>query len=276
MKKSAKAKTPKKEEAHKKSCKLKNELECSTKDFALDLKSWTESLTALDANVDQIDKVIQKTAIMTPQELSKVFSDTQSKLDRIKIKIEAQQKTFNAFQTKFETTLAAPLKTDAFNGLKEEMLKEVHENIAAIEAGMRANTQKLNGVAEKSMEQTRKLVLLEESVTEICLPDEIEKIDKLLKDKLIKHLTALCEMTVPTKLPENEAAKEASATRNEKLKKPFLQAYRQHCEATKLFELIRKNIRITVAEEEKAAQPDAVDANAEQPDKVQVTVHMVH
>lgn len=275
MKKSAKAKTPKKEEAHKKSCTLKNDLECSTKNFALDLKSWTESLTTLDANIEQIDKVIQKTATMTPQELSKAFSDTQSRLDRIKTKIEAQQKTFNAFQTKFETTLAVPLKTGSFNGLKEEVLKEVRENIAIIEAGITANTQSLNVVAEKSVEQTRKLVLLEESVIEICLPDEVEKIDKL-QDKLIKYLTTLCEMTAPTKLPENEAAQKATVTRNEKLKKPFLQAYAQHCEATKLFELIRKNIRIPLPEEEKVAEPNAVQPDAAQPDKIQVSAHMVH
>ena len=60
MKKTPKAKTPKKDEAHKKSCKLQNELECITKDFALDLKSWGESLTVLGVNIDKIDKVIQK------------------------------------------------------------------------------------------------------------------------------------------------------------------------------------------------------------------------
>jgi len=255
MKKSPKTKTPKKDEAHKKSCKLQNELECSTKDFALDLKSWGESLTVLGANIDKIDKAIQKTVTMTPQELSKEFADTQLKLDRIKTKMEAQQKAFNLFQTKFEKTLVEPLKTDVFNGLKEETLKEVRENIEKIQAGITANTQALNAIVEKSMDYTRKLILLEESVAKICLPDEMEKADKL-NDSLMKRLNTLCEMTAPTLLPEDAAPKEASLPVDSGFAKSFLHLYAEHQQGEALLARIQKNMRIPLPPEEKKMQLD--------------------
>ncbi|HXH55293.1 MAG TPA: hypothetical protein VNK03_06085 [Gammaproteobacteria bacterium] len=254
MKKSPNTKTPKKDEVHKKSCKLQNELECTTKDFALDLKSWEESLTILGAHIDRIDKVVQKTATMTPQELSKEFSDTQLKLDKLKTKMEAQQKGFNLFQTKFEKTLAEPIKTVAFNGLKEETLKEVRENIQTIQVGITTNTQALNGVVEKSMEYTRKLILLEESVIKICLPDEMEKADKL-NDSLMKRLTALCEMTAPTQLPEDAPPKEAPLSVDSGLVKSFSHLYIEHKNGKALLKRIKENMGIPLPEE-KAVQPD--------------------
>jgi len=266
MKKTPKAKTPKKDEAHKKSCKLQNELECITKDFALDLKSWGESLTVLGANIDKIDKVIQKTTTMPPQELSKEFSDTQLKLDRIKAKMEAQQKNFNAFQTKFEKTLAEPLKTGIFNGLVEDMLKETRENIETIQAGIAANTQALNAVVEKSMEYTRKLIFLEESVTKICLPDEMERTDKL-NDHLMKRLNALCEMTAPTQLP-NAVSKEASLPVDPGLAKSFSHLYAEHKYGKALLKRIQQNMRIPLPSEENAVQLESHSGSGNSQPKV--------
>lgn len=274
MKKTPKAKTPKKDEVHKKSCKLQNELECSTKDFALDLKSWEESLTILGANIDKIDKVIQKTATMTPQELSKEFSDTQLKLDRIKTKMEAQQKAFNLLQTKFEKTLAEPLKTGVFNGLKEDVLKAVCENIQTIQAGIAANTQALNAVVEKSMEYTRKLILLEESVTKICLPDEIDRTDKL-NDSLMKRLTALCEMTAPTQLPEDAPPKEAPLPVDPGLAKSFSHLYTEHKNGKALLKRIQQNMRIPLPPEEKAVQLDSRSGNGSSSSSSQLKVNGV-
>lgn len=272
MKKTPKAKTPKKDEAHNKSCKLQNELECSTKDFALDLKSWGESLTILGANIEKIDKVIQKTATMTPQELSKEFSDTQLKLDRIKAKMEAQQKAFNAFQTKFEKTLAEPLKTGVFNGLPEDMLQKTRTNIATIQVGITANTQALNVIVEKSMEYTRKLILLEESVTKICLPDEMDRTDKL-NDNLMKRLTALCEMTAPTQLPD-AAPKEAPLPVDSGLAKSFSHLYTEHKNGKALLKRIQENMRIPLPPEEKAVPLDSRSGNGS--DGSQLKVNGVH
>jgi len=260
MKKAAKVKTPKKEEAHKKSCKLQNELECSTKDFALDLDSWQKSLIILGINIDKIDKVIQKTATMTSQELSKEFSDTQLKLDRMKTKMEAQQKAFNTFQTHFEKTLAEPLKTGVFNGLDEKTLKEVRENIEKIQTGIAANTQALNTVVEKSMEYTRKLILLEESVTKICLPDKMGAADNL-NARLMKCLTELCEITAPTQLPEEAPPKEAPV--DPSLKESFLHLYSEHHKGEALLAGIQKNLRIPLPPEEKVLQFDSGNGNGQ-------------
>ena len=255
MKNSPKTKTPKKDEAHKKSCKLQNELECTTKDFALDLKSWEETLTILNGNIDKIDKVVQKTATMTPQELSKEFADTQLKLDRTKTKMEAQQKAFNLFQAKFEKTLAEPLKAGVFNGLTGEMLKEMRKNIEAIQAGITVNTQALQAVVEKSMAYTRKLILLEEGVTKICLPDEMDRTDKL-NDNLMKRLTALCEMTAPTQLPD-AAPKEPFLAVDQGLAKSFSHLYTEHKNGKALLKRIQQNMRIHLPPEEKAVQLDS-------------------
>ncbi len=254
MKKTPKAKTPKKDEAHKKSCKLQNELECSTKDFALDLKSWEESLTVLGVNIDKIDKVIQKTTTMPPQELSKAFSDTQLKLDRLKSKMEAQQKAFNLFQTKFETTLAEPLNTGAFNGLTAETLMQIRENVNKTQTGILANTQALNLVIEKGLEYTRKLVLLEESVIKICFPDEVDKADKL-NDRLMERLTALCEMTAPSQLPQEAPPKEPIPC-DPNITKSILHLSTEHRRGETLLIQLQKNMNIPLSPEEKAAQLD--------------------
>jgi hypothetical protein len=258
MKKSPKPKTSNKDKAYEKSCKLQNELECNTKDFALDLKSWTESLTVLGAHIDQIDKVIQKTATMTTQELSKAFSDTQLKLDKIKTKMEAQQKAFNIFQTKFEKTLTEPLNTGVFNGLTADVLMQIRENVKKTQAGIIANTQALNVVIDKGIEYTRKLVGLEESVTNICLPDEVDKTDKL-NDSLMKRLTALCEMTAPTQLPQAAPPKEPLPC-DPNIAKSLLHLCAEHRRGETLLTQLQKNMRVPMLipeAEGKGPQPDS-------------------
>lgn len=275
MKKSVKQKAIKKEKAYEKSCKLQNELECSTKDFNLDLKSWTESLAVLGTHIDQIDKVVQKTAVMTPQELSKAFSDTQLKLDRLKTKMEAQQKAFNAFQTKFETTLAAPLNTGAFNGLTAETLTQIRENVKKTQSGILANTETLNRVIEKSVEYTRKLVLLEESVIKICFPDEVDKADKL-NDRLMERLTALCEMTAPSQLPQ-EASPQAPIPSDPNVTKSLLHLHTEHRRGATLLRQLGKNMGIPMPKEEgKVPELDREHPNAEQAIGEKPKVNAVH
>ncbi len=270
MKKLQKTKTPKKDDVLKKSCKLQNELECSTKDFELDLKFWSESLSLLGVNIDNIDKVIQKTVTMTPQELSKEFSDTQLKLDRIKVKMEVQQKAFNAFQTKFEKTLTEPLTTGVLNGLSTEVLTQIRENIKKIQAGITTNTQNLNTVIEKSTEYTRKLVLLENSVTQICLPSKVAEADTL-NDRFMKCLTALCEITAASQLSQAEQPKEPLPC-DPNLAKSFLHLRAQHREGETLLTQLQKNMRIPLPPEEKAVQIDSDCGNGYRSSQLKVDV----
>jgi hypothetical protein len=115
----------------------------------------------------------------------------------------------------------------------------------------------LNGAIEKSMECTRKLILLEESVIKICLPDEMEKADKL-NDNLMKRLTALCEMTAPTQLPEDAPPKEAPLSADSSLAKSFSHLYIEHKNGKVLLKRIKENMGIPL-QEEKAVQPNSGD-----------------
>lgn len=237
MKKSPTLRSPKKENAHKISFEILNEVEFNTKNLSFDLKSWTELLMLLGLNIDKFDKVVQKTVIMTSQELAKECTDTQTKLSKVKKEMEARQKTYNKFQTDFEKKLVIPMDKGDFNGLKVDTLNEIKENIIKIQAGNAANHKALRGVIDQSIEHTRRLVVLEEVINKICLPDEIEKTAEL-NEKLVKRLTLLCEVTsTPQQTSEN-------STCEPNLEKSFLHLYAEHQKENVLLARIQKNIKV--------------------------------
>lgn len=228
-------KSLKKDEVLKISGQFLNEAELKTKNLSLELTGWHKSLTALALNLNKFDKVIQKTITITPQELSKEYTDTQTKLEKIKKETESLQKTFNTFQTDFEKKLGTPCSKGGFDGLSADELTQVQKNIQKTKETIEKNHVDLNGVIETSIEYNRKIVLLAESINKICVPDEIEKTAEM-SEKLAKRLMLLCEMT---SIPE---AQSSGGACDPNLEKSFLHLYTAHDKESKLLAQIQKNI----------------------------------
>jgi hypothetical protein len=237
MRKSTTTKSPKKDEAVKISGQFLNEVELKTKNLSLELIGWNKSLAALALNLDKFDKVIQKTITTTPQELSKEYIDTQTKLEKIKKETESLQKAFNTFQTDFEKKLVTPCNKGDFNSLGADELKQVQDNIQKTNTMIEVNHTDLNKIIEQSIEYNRKIVLLAEPINKICVPDEIEKTAEM-SEKLAKRLTLLCEMT---SIPEAQSSGDAVCDPN--LEKSFLHLYTAHRKESELLAQIQKNIK---------------------------------
>lgn len=253
MKKSLTPRSPNKDNALKISFEFLNEVELNTKNLSFDLKIWTEALIILALNIDKFDKVIQKTVAMNSQELAKECTETQTKLSKMKKVMETKQKALNKLQTDFEKKLVTPMEKGDFNALKIETLNEVKENIRKIQEGNATNHKALNIVIEKSIEYTRRLVVLEDSINKICLPDEMEKTAEL-NEKLVKRLMLLCEVTSKSQqTPEN-----STSTCEPNLEKSFLHLYTEHQKEKALLTLIQKNINVP---DEKTALPKSSNSN---------------
>ena len=238
MKTTKLAKTsPKKGNPVEASGKMLNTIEHKTKDLEIDLKTWHEGIVELEKNASTLEKGLKNEVVLKVTEVSKIFSDSQSQLEKMNKDVEATQKRFHKMQEDFDKKLVMPLANGGFIKQSISQIDSTKANNLKIQAILDANKKLLDEIVEKCQRLIQRLMALEENIRKICLP---ERMDDALKinQKLNERMEVLCQETAGLKIgagPEIYNPKVVAA--------PFLQLFESHRKGEQYLLQIQTNLR---------------------------------
>lgn len=204
-----------------------------------DVKNWNEQLTSLELNLDRIEKACRQELEMKPQELSKEFLSTQTKIAKINKEIENSQKQANKSQVKFETKILEPFSQNKFSNQSQTALDETKVNIEKTQALFTSCKELTSPVTDRCINVTKRLNNIEDNVNNMCLSNDVDEAVKI-NSKLNERMEIICKETAIF-LEQN-----ASQTFDpKKISGTFLQLYKAHQDGEKLLDQIQKNLHIT-------------------------------
>ena len=169
MKASKATKTsPKKGNVSDISCRMVLASEFNKQNVLQDLKGWNEQMTLIVPTLDKLEKVVKKEITLKSTEISKAFSDAQTKAIKLNHELESTQKKTNKALTDFEKKLLTPLTKGEFSGQPPAGLEEAKANIAKIQSNFDESKTLLTAFAEKLLKANKRIAVLEGDILKLC------------------------------------------------------------------------------------------------------------
>lgn len=211
-------------------------IEFQLKKLGQKTKQYAEQAEILGKSVDFIEKATKQDVAFKAAELYKEFVDASGLATKLAKDVETQQKRYHKLQTELDKKLATPLASGKLCALKPAAIEEITANLKRIEDLLNQAKRPVDNIITVLQIQGRRLSLIENAVHSICLPEQIEEINKL-NDKLNKYAEMLCKETASLSLNSN-----AKVGDTQKIKTTLLHLYAAHQKGGQMLEQVQKNL----------------------------------
>jgi hypothetical protein len=211
-------------------------IEFQLKKLSQKTKQYTEQIEILGKSVDFIEKATKQEVVFKASELYKEFADASALATKLAKDLETQLKRYHKIQMELDKKLTTPLTNGKLCALKPTALEEITANIKRIEELLNQARRPVDNLVTVLQIQTKRLSSLENLVHSICLPEQIEEINKL-NDKLNKYAEMLCKETASLSLNSNPKVGDP-----QKIKTTLLHLYAAHQKGGQMLEQVQKNI----------------------------------
>jgi len=215
------------------------DLECETKHLEQSLQSWNEDLLIIARGLENCERAVRNELTLASSDLGKEYNTAHTKMTRLNKAVESTQKKLNKIQTEFEKKILTPSRNGEFASQSQAVLDEIAENTRKITLMSATNKSAMDEIIERSSDYTRRLAMLETSINELCLPEELEDASKA-SVKLTERIEAICTATAAL-----DQGTTRSASDTQKLEKPLLQLYAAQQRRTELLDQMKINLGMT-------------------------------
>lgn len=161
-----------------------------------ELKHQLEGNTRL---LNDFENLIENKKLIHLNEANKSFSQIKNSILKMNKDLENLQKQRCKFETEFEQNFETPFLENQFSSQESTVLEGTRQNITRIKEGLYQQQGILTAIVDPSQGASKRLMMLEEKLNKLFLPDQIKEATKQ-SEALNERLKSIYDTLAHSKL----------------------------------------------------------------------------
>lgn len=211
-------------------------IEFQLKKIAQKTKLYQEQIEILTKSVAAIEEAVIKGNGVKASELYKEFSDANTLVAKMSKELETIHKRFHKIQAEYDKKLADPLASGKLSNLKQTIIDDIKSNSEKIAALLVQTRKPLDEIVNSVQGFAKRLAAVEQQVLNLCLPEQLEEINKM-SEKFNKYAEMLCKETASLTI-----SAKPNGTDPHKITAALMFLSKAHQKGGQLLEQVHKNL----------------------------------